>query len=277
MRTASTPLLAVCSLLLFGAACGNKDSAPADATKADGKAAAAGKDAPSPKADGPAAAGGSTVFKKEHTKKRCEGFTPEFVAGVFGFDVAKLEKQQPKEGKLKCNYSWNEGDEVFFARVGTMWVKKDEKSAKSHYDKATASKTQAEVEAEMKMVRKEAEKKDELKTATGKKVTKTATGAFADLTQEGVTYDVIEGIGDEAKVSSRDGSVWVRIGNAHLIFNAYRGPKKSNLTKDGRPVTDMKAIMAHEREWIQSTLAQRKEASTKLAKAWAPKLAALAQ
>jgi hypothetical protein len=44
-----------------------------------------------------------------------------------------------------------------------------------------------------------------------------------------------------------------------------------------RPVTDIDKIMAHEREWIQSTLEERKEASIKLAKAYAPLLTKLAQ
>ena len=285
MRAPPIALYALWSVLIPTAACDNGDEpaasapAPSGEKNADADAKAEAKtNAKTEEPTEPEGSGNSKIFTKDDRKQRCTALTPELLAELFDFPLERLDKSRPKPGKQRCNYHWREGDEVFFAQLGVMWISKDVESAKAHYAKGTTSKTQAEIEAEMKTVKKMAAKDETLKTATGKKLTTTATTAFEAMTGDnGVTYKTVPGIGDEAKVSNRDGSVWLRVGNAHLTMYAYRGPNKPPLTNGGRPVTDIAKIMAHEREWTQSTLAQRKEASLKLAKAYVPLLEKLAE
>lgn len=290
MRYRARFLRLLCSLPLLTVACDGSDGSKADggkkadASKEGGepaKGAAAGKTAPggddAKGGQGAAPSGSGKVFTKEDRKERCAKLTPELLAELYDFPVERLDEQRPKPEKRRCNYQWSEGDELFFARVGTMWVKKDEEGAKQHYATATADKAQKQIDKEMADAAEQAGNRPEMDSKTKKDVAKTATSAFAMATEEGVTYEAIPGIGDEAKVSSRDGSVWVRIGNAHLMFTAYRGPDKELLLEGGRPVGNIDKIMAHEREWVQATFDERKAASLELAKAYVPLLLELAE
>lgn len=278
-RPLALPLL--CILVTLVLACDSEQRPAADdgdktaQTKDNGKSAGDAK----PAADGGAAAvaGGAKVFAKDKGRQRCAEVTPEFLGALFDFEAEKLDKMRPKPGKNRCNYQWEDDDEFFFANIGSMWVRKSEDGAKQHFANATANKTQDEIKADMGKVDKKIEEDATLDSAAKEKVAKTTTSAFAMMTEQGVTYDPIDGIGDEAKVSSRDGGVWVRVGNAVMTFTAYRGPGKKTLMKDGRPVSDIKQIMDHERQWVQSTLKERKAASIKLAEACMPLVLKLAK
>ena len=277
----------LCCLALASVACDSSKESKDGAAQEGGEAgkgakASKGGDAVAAKGGGdgggaPATGAGGKVFDKDDRKQRCHKLTPELLAKLYDFPVERLEDQRPKDDKLRCNYQWTEGDELFFAQVGSMFVQKDEEASKQHYARSTTNQTQDEVEKQMADVAEKAGERPEMDSKAKKDAAKTATSAFAKMTEEGVTYEPIPGIGDEAKVNSRDGSVWVRIGNAHLIFTAYRGPNKKPLLADGRPVADIDKIMAHEREWVQSTFDERKEAATKLAKAYVPLLLELAE
>jgi hypothetical protein len=270
----STSFATVASLALFSFcfACDSEKEAAGDSapTKAAESGAAS---APADVTATPATGGGNT-YSKEARKKKCDAFTREFAAGVFEFPVDRLKPEDPNR-KKRCRFSWNHEGKSFYAGIEGLGVKKDEKRAKMWFKNQTATKTQAEVEADGREVAKAVdESKDEkLKDPQGKAVAKTTIGVMTQMTTEGVSWEDVPGLGDEARVNNQNGMVRIRDGNALIVVSAFLVPEDSPYTG---PPTDISAITVHNRKWVEATIEERKAASIKLARAYFPEIQKLA-
>jgi hypothetical protein len=91
----------------------------------------------------------------------------------------------------------------------------------------------------------------------------------------GFSFEDVKGIGDEARESTADGELWVRVGNMTFITRAYRGDKMPTPKiemKAGDTKAYMKKMMAANREWTKKTLPERQKATRKLTRAIIEKL-----
>jgi hypothetical protein len=266
--------LLIVAFLVPTFACDSDDDA---ADGASAPAPAGGDAAPADEGSAPAAAKATTAgprtYPKDARKQKCDALTNEFVAELFEFPVDRLKPEDPSR-KKKCRFSWNHEGQTFFAHFGSLSVKKDEDRAKLWFKNQTESKTQEQVEADAKQIAEKLGKEEKLDSPTAKATTKTAMNAFAGMTTDGVTWNDVPGLGDEARVNDSNGIVRIRDGNALIWMSAYLVPEEPPYTG---PPTDISAITAHNRKWIQETIEQRKAASIKLARAYLPEVQKLAQ
>ena len=202
---------------------------------------------------------------KEFRKKACDFLTPEMVSGAF--DVPAKELKQTKI--MGCIYSWNKDDQTLNAQLMLIMVHKSLDRAKLWFKNSTANKTKAQLDQEMEKVKAEVQKRKELDTNLKKKTAGNITDlAKMGMPKEGVSYEDVSGVGDEARISNTDGMLNVRLGNVTFKLSAYRGPAKPKMKIDPKNIKGMpKVAMALQSKWIKDTLEQRKAAAKKLAPA----------
>lgn len=200
---------------------------------------------------------------KELRKRACEFLTPEMVSSAFG--VPSKDIKQTK--MMGCIYSWNEGGQTLNAQLMLVMVHKSLDRAKLWFKNSTANKTKEQLDKEIDKVKAEVQKREELDTKFKKKTA----GDITDLAKmaspgEGVSYEEVPGVGDEARISNADGTLTVRLGNVTFRLSAYKGPDKPKLKIDPKNLKGMaKAAMEIQNKWIKETVEQRKAHAKKLA------------
>ncbi len=210
---------------------------------------------------------GRRPFDKALAKQACDILTPERVEQTFGVPAAEL-KQVTVVG---CTYSFRDKDAPeklqLDARFGTIRAHKDEEAAKQWFGNATKGMTQEEKKQAMAAIAQGAKDREEVDSKAKEKVVDQLGSAMVELTgSDGIRFESVNGIGDEARFNLSDGGLWVRTGNLTFTVTAYHGPPapKPNLKNVG--LQEMaKAALSANREWLQQTLPKRKADASKLA------------
>jgi hypothetical protein len=269
-------VLGVLALTLSTSACDKAEDDPAEqesvdekgevASKDDGKPGQASEDAVVKAVEDKVAAelSDEARFEKDMRKQGCELLTAKLVADTFGAPEADLRQTKV----MGCIYSWSEGDQMVEAQVMMLRAHKSEKSAARWFGNATRSVTKEEVTAMMETVKEKAKEREEIDTKLKKKTTDqladVATGMIAD---EGIQYEDLEGVGEQARVNVGDGSIWVRVDNLTFTVSAYKG---KTMTQPHYASMKPKQIIAAStkasKEWMKETAPQRTTDSTTLAK-----------
>ena len=185
------------------------------------------------------------------------------VSEQFGVPAADLKQMKI----MGCIYTWDDDDEMIDAKVMMPRVHKSEDRAKLWFTNATKSLTKEEVDAQFEMVKGKLDDEKMLKRDIEKKTAKGITDiAKMGTPEEGVNYEDVPGIGDEARISSADGTLWVRIGNFTMQVSAYKGGKQPKPKLDPKNTKGfVKATMEAQKNWLADTYEQRKADVTKLA------------
>jgi hypothetical protein len=207
-------------------------------------------------------AGAHKLFAPEDKtlrKRGCEVLTADLVAETFGVPAGEL-----KQFKIMgCAYVWKKDDQMLDAKVMLIRVHKTLEGAQTWFKNATATKTKEQIDAEMEMIKGKAQERKELDTKLKKK---TAAGimdiAKMGTPDEGVRYEDVPGIGDEARISSENGTIW------NLTFNvaAYKGTPEPQLKIDPKNLKDItKRAMENQKNWLADTMDQRTADAKRLA------------
>jgi hypothetical protein len=216
--------------------------------------------------DGNSTAGTGHFFDPEDKtlrKRACEFLTPDLVSGLF--DVPAGELRQTK--MMGCIYTWRKDGQVLDVKLMLIRVQKSVEGAATWFGNATASKSKKQLDAEMDVVKERVQESEELDTTVKKKTA-------ADLTElakrgspdEGVSYDDVPGLADQAGVSNIDGAIWVRLGNMTFQVSAFKGPDQPKLKIDPKNLKGIaKASMDAQKKWVKDTLEQRKSDAMTLA------------
>lgn len=211
--------------------------------------------------------GGAAKFfdpsDKAFRKRACEFLTADMVSEQFEVPAADLKQMQI----AGCIYTWDDDDEMVDAKVMMPRVHKSEDRAKLWFTNATKSLTKEELDAQLEMVKGKLDDEKMLKRDIEKKTAKSITDiAKMSNPEEGVTYEDVPGIGDEARISSSDGTLWVRLGNFTMQVSAYKGGKQPKPELDPRNTKAfVKATLEAQKKWLADTYEQRKAAVTVLA------------
>lgn len=196
-------------------------------------------------------------------KQACEILTPVLVADHFG--VPKDELRQTKI--MGCVYTWQSDGVIVEANLMMPRIHKSIESAKQWYGNATATRTKEELDAQLDQVKGKLDESKDLDTESKKNTAK----GFAELGKmampdAGVRYDDVPGVADEARVSSADGILWVRMANLTFQVTGFKGPEKPQTPFDIKnPKGLAKAAMETQKKWVADTLEQRKRDATALA------------
>lgn len=202
-------------------------------------------------------------FDKAMQKKACDILTPAMVSEAFGVPEEKLQQQKV----LGCNYSWEGDGEILEARFGSIRVHDSTEVAQKWFKNATKGMTDEEVKAAMAKITERAKKDERVDTASKKEATEKLGGALGGM--GGFQFEDVADVADEARASTADGELWVRLGNMTFTISAYKGAEMPSIkppTDPGAMKDFSKKIMAATREWEKKTAPQRKEAAQKLAK-----------
>lgn len=208
-------------------------------------------------------------YGKEFAKNGCEILTAQMVAKTF--DVPEAELKQMK--MMGCIYNWkkkvdDKTETMLEARITLIMSHKTADIAKQWFAKATKNVTAEEAKAQMNAVTEKAKEHESVDTKLKEKTVGTMGGLAAEsVGKEGYSYAEVSGLGDEAKIASSDGALWIRVGNLTFTVAAYKGPPQPPVDIDIKNLKAMAAkSMAAQREWTKKTFDERKEAGTKLAR-----------
>ncbi len=171
-----------------------------------------------------AAAGvGDSQPTPDPRREPCEVVTREVLATTFALPV--LEIEQSSMSSL-CVYHWAGGDELLDVTLHLSAVTDDAADARARFEEATAE--------------------------PAGKAAPQAEPAFEELA----------GLGDQARVDTRNGDVHVLRDRFYFTLNAYYGP---GMPAARRPPVLPSGADARAR-WVQATLPQRRQAATELAR-----------
>lgn len=253
-------------------ACDSKKTGDASAADgADAKSDGADADAENADADAggdPAKAEAKTdpVFDpedKEFRKKACEFLTADMVAEAFEVDAGALQQMKI----MGCTYTWDDEGKMVEASLMLLRAHDDVEDATKWFANATKSRTKEEIEAQYEQLKKTLDDTEKLDTKAKKNTAKGITDIAASTTpDEGITYTDVPGVGSEARVSSADGTMWVRLGNLTFQVSAYAGPPQPPVDFDPKNTKGMiKASVEASKKWTAETASDRAQAAKKLA------------
>lgn len=272
------PLLYAALLTLPTFACdGGKDEKKADDAKVEDAAGSGGEGDAAAKAiekidehvaeEVEKALSDEAHFSKDMGKKGCEILTPKLVADTFGVPEAELKQMK----MMGCIYNWKGDGQIVEANITLLRAHKSEKAAASWFEGATRSLTKEEMQAQMEQVRGKVKEREEIDTKLKEKTADQVIDVANDmLPDEGVKYEDVEGVGDQARVSVGDGTLWVRVDNLTFNVTGFKGKPQEQPEYTPADMRDIKKVTAMAREaqqaWLKENADQRRADSTKLAK-----------
>lgn len=210
---------------------------------------------------------GGRIFDASLTKKACELLSPERVGQTFGIPAAELKPISA----MGCTYRWKSKAAAeamqLDARFSTIQAHADEASAKQWFANATKGMSQEETKEAAAAITRKAKEHEEIDTQAKERTLDKVGDALGGLAgPEGIRFEAVGGVGDEARLDLSDGGLWIRTGNLTFVVSAYHGPPAPKPDLKGVGLQEMaKAALAADREWVQKTITKRKEDATKLA------------
>lgn len=206
-------------------------------------------------------------FGKDMRKKGCELLTAKLVADTFGVPEAEIEQFK----MMGCIYNWKGGGEIVEANITLLRAHKSEKAAAQWLENATRSATKEEMVAQMEQVRGKVKEREEIDTKLKEKTADQLIDVANDMMpDEGVAYEDVEGVGDQARVNLGDGTLWVRVDNLTFNVVGYKGKPQEQPKYTAADMKDIKKVTAMAKEaqqaWLKEVAGQRRADGTRLAK-----------
>lgn len=238
--------LFACVSVALSAGCGDASDQPADADAVSGNTAV----------EQPATAA-TARFDASWEDRACEIVTADTVAATFELPVGELD--QSSLAASRCTYEWEAAERSLAVAVRVAEWSEDAAAAAEYFERATRSMSAAEVSSAMDRIRETAEEGGELDTAGKQAAAEGVTGA---LGAGGLSFQPVQGVGDQARFEAATGELHVREDNLYFVVSAYLGPDMALPAK-----LDGASIMQASEAWMQETAVQRQDAAVALATA----------
>lgn len=199
---------------------------------------------------------GSATFDKSLEDEPCAVVTTQMVATTF--DVPEADIEQSNAMSSRCSYEMEGDGESLNVEVSVDAYDTDEKAAE-YFRQATRSMSSKEISDAMKAVRKQADKGGALDTDAKKDA---AASIGAGVSQGGgIEFEDVEGVADQARFDTSDGTLQLQQGNLRIKLKAYYGPEMP-IPESYEPGTMSEIVTA----WMQDTSSERKAQAIALAK-----------
>ena len=212
-------------------------------------------------AEDPAAT--AKTFEEGLKKRACELLTADMVSTALEVPAGDLKQMKV----LGCSYEWQDEAREVDAALRFVRVYDDAEKAAQWFSNMTKDQSPEELKAAMEQVTQKAKENGKLEGAGKEKAAEAIGSALTNSMPEGVSYEDVPGVGDEARASKQNGDLYVRVGNATFTISAYAGklyvppPLDPNDLKAAAKAQQKAAVA-----WEKETAPQRKEAAVKLAK-----------
>lgn len=206
-------------------------------------------------------------FGKDMSKKGCELLTPKLVADTFGVPEGELKQMK----MMGCIYKWKGDDQIVEANITLLRAHKSEEAAAQWLEGATRSATKEEMTAQMEQVRGKVKEREEIDTKLEEKAADQLLDVANDmLPDEGMSYEDVDGVGDQARINVGDGTLWVRVDNLTFNVVGFKGKPQEKIEYTPADMKDIKKVAAMakvaQQAWLKENAGTRRADGTKLAK-----------
>ncbi len=157
----------------------------------------------------------------------CQVVTRDMVSRTFSIPAAEIEQSSMSS---LCGYRWEGEGKLLDVTVHVSAITEHAAQARALFQEATGA-----------------------TAAPGQPRTARLTGPF----------EVVDGLGDQALIDTRNGDVHVRRDRLYFTLNAYHGPAMPDAA---RPAL-IETVAGTRAQWQQNTLSERRQAATDLARA----------
>lgn len=206
-------------------------------------------------------------FGKDMRKKGCELLTPKLVADTFG--VPEGEIKQTKI--MGCIYNWKSDGQIVEANIMLLRAHKSEKLAAQWLENSTQTLTKEQMAEQMQTVKGKLKEREEIDTKLKEETADTLMNVAGDmLPDEGVSYEDVDDVGDQARVNTGDGTLSVRVDNLTFNVTAFKGKRMEQPAYTAADMKNIKKVTAMAKQaqqaWLKENVDQRRADGIKLAK-----------
>lgn len=196
----------------------------------------------------------SATYDMARADEPCAIVTAQMVATTFDLPEANIEQSSVMSSK--CSYEMKEDDRRLDVEVSVDAYETDRQAAET-FRQATQSMSSEEVSDALNSVRQQAGQDGGLDTDAKRD----AAGSIGSGLQQGggIQFQDVDGVADQARFDTSDGTLQVLDGNLRIRLNAYYGPGMAMPDRQG-------SIDAAFAAWMEETMEERKRQSVKLAK-----------
>lgn len=167
---------------------------------------------------GGAALAGSATFATSLGDHPCEIVTASMVATALNVPVADLEQKHLMTSR--CSYEMEEGGK--FLKVGvSLKVYETDEDAAEDFRAATRSMSADEISEGMKLITAQADKDGASDSGARKEA---ADSIGAGLLRNGIQFEDVDGVADQARLETSDGTLHLQQGNLRIKLRAFYGP-----------------------------------------------------
>lgn len=196
------------------------------------------------------AMGSTPMFDAALEDQPCEIVTAAMVAKAL--DIPESSIEQSNVVASRCSYKLEaEVDKVLIVEVAIDVYETDESAAEVFYN-ATRSISSDKIAGTMAALTDSAEYSNAQQDA--------AEGMVSGLFQNGIQFEDVDGLADQARFDTGDGTLQLLQDNVRIKLRAFYGPSM--------PLPDKitsETIMKTLNNWMQDTMSQRREHAVKLA------------
>tara|TARA_R100000365_G_C2741466_1_gene70145 strand:- start:318 stop:1004 length:687 start_codon:yes stop_codon:yes gene_type:complete len=198
----------------------------------------------------------SATFDTALEDDPCAVVTTQMVASTF--DVPEADIDQSNVVSSQCVYELDSDGKALDVEVSVEAYDTDEDAAEA-FQLATQSMSSEEISDAMTAVQQQANADGDLETEAQQDA---AAGVGAGVSLGAIEFEDVEGVADQARFNTSDGTLELQEGNLRIRLKAYYGPEMP-IPESYEPGAMLEVINA----WIQDTNSERKAQSVALAKA----------
>lgn len=209
---------------------------------------------------GDAADGDTThgrTFAKSLLEAPCELTPTTMLAGLFDIPADEIEQTPIDLLGAYCSSEWDGNDKTFSMDVSVQ-VFDDAEQAAQRFAKATRSVTDEEMAAAVNTLKRQAGNDGDASDSE-KKETEGILGAIG---KQGIKFEGVAELGDEARFKVSSGDLLTRVGNMILTITAYYGEEM--LLPDDFSVA---AVTKNSTAWTKRTMPTRKQQASEVTQA----------
>lgn len=192
-------------------------------------------------------ANGAT-FDTSFSDTPCEVITAQMVATTFDIPEKNLEQSKPMPSA--CSYEMEENGKILSVYL-IVNVFEDKKTAAESFHDSTRSLSAQEMTEKLKAAGVEFDESD-IKFARDM--------GLPDPRPTGLQFEDVDGIADQARFLTDEGSLYLLQDNLQIILNAFYGPDMPIPN-----VTTFEALEKADSAWKKSTMDERKDQAVALA------------
>lgn len=198
--------------------------------------------------------GGGATYDTALEDTPCAIVTTQMVATAFEVPVSDVEQSNVMSSR--CSYEMESNGDTLDVEVSVDAFETTKKAA-SYFRRATRNMSSEEISDAMNSIQKEAG------TDLGTAAQKDAAESIGSGVKQGggIQFQDVEGVGDQARLNTFDGTLNLQAGNLLIDLRSYYGP--------AMPIPDViepGTMMKVQKSWMQDTMEARETQSVKLAK-----------